>query len=192
MATENQKLSRDVDVLEAMAAEMASYLDSDVLFWPLTGSLPRLTLGGYLLREHRLLALRNLLSEAEQARVEAAVTQVNQALDERIVRFETKANSEMEARLRQWNEHLKDAVNEGTIVGYPSAVEVRLMIQAIINRLSMPPYQLDGRFTQQVALLDNKLRGMWVPGDFIYPDEWQPAYPQSSYWYLYGSVRQRK
>ncbi len=192
MATGNGKLSRDVDVLEAMAAEMETYLDSDVLFWPLSGSLPRLTLGGYLMREHRLLALRDLLSEEEQARVEAAVTQVNQALDERIVRFETKANNELEARIRQWNEHLKDAVNEGTITGYASAVEVRLMIEAIINRLSMPPYQLDGRITQQVGLLDGRLRNLWIPGDFIYPTEWQPAYPQATYWYLYGSVRQRK
>lgn len=191
MTTGTEKLSRDVDILEAMTAEMATYLDSDVLFWPLTGSLPRLTLGGYLMREQRLLALRNLLSDAERARVEAAVVQVNQALDERIVRFETKANNELEARIRQWNEYLKDVVNEGAAAGYMSAVEARLTAQAIIERLSMPPYQLETHATQQLAAVDNRLRNMWVPGDLVFAADWQPAYPQSTYWYLYGSVRQR-
>jgi hypothetical protein len=191
MPTGSEKLSRDIDVLEAMAAEMATYLDSDVLFWPLTGSLPRLTLGGYLMREHRLLALRHLLSPEEQARLDAAVRQFNEALDERIVRFETKGNRELESRIRQWNEYLKDVVNEGAAGGYMSAVEARLMAESLLNRLSMPPYQLDGRLRQQVASLDSKLHGRWLPGDFIFPDEWQSAYPQSSYWYLYGTIRPR-
>jgi hypothetical protein len=191
MTTGTGKLARDVDILEAMAAEMATYLDSDVLFWPLTSNLPRLTLGGYLMREHRLLALRDLLSDAGQSRVEAAVTQVNQALDERIVRFETKANHELEARIRQWNEYLKDVAGEGMASGYSSAVEARVMVEAITNRLSMPPYRLDQRINHQVGLLDSRLRSHWASGDFIWPAEWQPAYPQSTYWYLYGSVRRR-
>jgi hypothetical protein len=135
--------------------------------------------------------LPELLSDTDQARVEAAVTQVNQALDERVVRFETKANHELEARVRQWNEYLKDVAGEGIASGYSSAVEARVMTEAITNRLSMPPYQLDERINQQVALLDSRLRSHWTPGDFIWPAEWQPAYPQSTYWYLYGSVRRR-
>ena len=51
----NERLAQDVTTLGAMAGQMADYLDSEILFWPLgRGDMPMLTLGGYLLREHRL------------------------------------------------------------------------------------------------------------------------------------------
>ena len=62
MIFDDEKLAQDVPILSAMAAEMANYLDSDILFWPLSGSrMPRLTLGGYLMRQQRLLILKNSL-----------------------------------------------------------------------------------------------------------------------------------
>src|SRR5688500_2426298 len=61
MAHAAARLSEDLEVLEAMAAEMNEYLKSEVLFWPMRqGNLPRLTIGGYLMREHRLRALAEL------------------------------------------------------------------------------------------------------------------------------------
>jgi len=54
----SERLAQDAAVMGAMAGQMAEYLDSEILFWPLgRGNMPMLTLGGYLLREHRLLAL---------------------------------------------------------------------------------------------------------------------------------------
>ena len=63
LSTDNNKLTRDLSILVAMAAEMETYLNSDVLFWHMsTSHMPALTLGGYLMRQHRLLALRDLLT----------------------------------------------------------------------------------------------------------------------------------
>lgn len=183
------KLRQDLEILSAMAAEMESYLKSDVLFWPMAiGNMPRLTLGGYLMRQHRLVALGSLLSEAETAKLDSAVRQFNEALVEKIVRLEQRANKELEARLRQWGEYLNDLSRSKESGGayYGTAVETRAMITALVNKLSLPPYKLESRITQQVAMFDNNLRRRWQSGDFVWPEEWQPAYPEKSYWWLYG------
>jgi hypothetical protein len=184
-----EKLREDLEILEAMASEMDSYLKIDVLFWPMEDSnMPRLTVGGYLMRQHRLLALEDLLDEAEKSRLEAAVSQFNDALVEKIVRFEQHANQELEARLRQWGEYLKDLSRESSsAVYYATSVEPRAMITAIINKLKLPPYRLNDRVQQQVIMLDNNLRRRWHSDEFVWPESWQPAYPEAIYWYLYGT-----
>ncbi len=190
MSEEKTKLAQDVFILKEMSGEIVDYLRSDVLFWPMMkGGLPRLTLGGCLLRQHRLLALRDLLSTEEQAQVDTAVTQFNQALIEKTVRFEQKAHQELKARIRQWSEYLKDMQWKTTAADYATAVETRAMIMAIIQKLQHPPYQLAPRIPKHIHLLDNDLRHYWHTGSFIWPEAWQPAYPQTAYWWLYGGLK---
>ncbi|MCB9421578.1 MAG: hypothetical protein H6667_17365 [Ardenticatenaceae bacterium] len=192
MLDEVGKLAQDVTILAEMAGEMEEYLRSDVLFWQLMkGGLPKLTLGGYLMRQHRLLALPKLLTDEEQAVVDTAVAQFNRALVEKIVRLEQKAHQELEARIRQWGEYLKDFRWErgAAVAGYTSAVETRVMMTAVTDKLQMPPYQLNSRITDQIAVLDGNLRSRWRPGSFLWPEAWQPAYPRTDYWYLYGAAR---
>ena len=188
----NERLGQDVAVLSAMAEQMPQYLDSDILFWPAPrGGMPALTLGGYLLREHRLHALAGLLTAEQQMEVSGALTRFNQALADRVVRFEKKAHHELEARLRQWEEYLKD-MDRGTFdrsSNYATAVETRAIIQALLNRLGMPPYRAEDRPEQHLAALDTRLRGRWQPGDFVWPAAWEPAYPREVYGWLYGSPR---
>ena len=190
LSTGKEKLKQDLAILEAMASEMEAYLMSDVLFWQMMkGGMPKLTLGGYLMRQRRLLALRDeLLDTAEQARLDAAVAQFNQALVEKIVRFEQKANEELGVRLRQWSEYLKDLnwESKASAATYGSAVETRAMIAALIDKLQTAPYRLEPHYAQQLNVLDMNLRNHWKWGEFVWPDEWQPAYPRDRYWWLYG------
>jgi len=188
----NERLAQDVAVLEAMAEQMAGYLDSDQLSWPAPhGGMPAMTLGGYLLREHRLTGLPHLLSNEQQARVSAAVAQFNQALRDRVVRSEQKAHGELEVRLRQWDAHIRDIDHDtfGRTSNYDTVVEVRAIIQALLDRLSMPPYHTEQRSLEQLALLDTRLRNRFRPGDFVWPADWASAYPPSTYWWLYGAPR---
>ena len=188
-----EKLERNLDTLEAMAAEMDEYLRSDVLFWPMRrGDLPRLTLGGYLMREHRLLQLRSLLDMQEQKRLHQAINRYQEALEEKVVRLEKKAHEELEARLRQWGEYLGEAKRGAGIDYYGSSAETRAMIEALITQLRVPPYKLDEEVPKKVALLDRELRRIWEPGEFVWPQEWKGAYPQERYWWLYGHPRKRK
>jgi len=184
-----EKLENDLEIVEAMASEMNEYLNSDVLFWPMQkGDFPRLTIGGYLIRQHRLNGLRELLDNEQRSRLDAVIDLFNQALVEKVVRFEERAHQEIQARMRQWSEYLKEAGTESLSIGnyYASAVEPRAMIAAILDKLEMPPYELDKSIPQQLVVYDNALRRHWLPGTFIWPEEWAPAYPKSEYWWLYG------
>lgn len=187
-----EKLKQDLIVLETMAGLMGEYLQSDVLFYPAPRSdLPKVTLGGYLMRQYRLLQLRDLLDMEEQSRLHEAISHYNSALDEKVVRFETKAHTELEARLRQWQEYLREAKRGVNVAYYESAVDTRAMIEALIGQLRIPPYQLDDEMSRNLALLDRELSRVWERGEFIWPREWKPAYPRDEYWWLYGHPRKR-
>jgi hypothetical protein len=194
LSIERSKLEHDLTILQAMAGEMEDYLESDVLFWQMMqGGLPKLTLGGYLLREHRLLGLREqLLDESQQKRLDAAVIRFSHAVDEKIVQLEQKAHRELEARIRQWGEYLKDLEwgSTASIAGYHAAVDTRMMIAALVQKLQIAPYQLNARLGRQIQLLDENLLRCWEPGDFIWPEEWESVYPPADYWWLCGSPRQ--
>lgn len=187
-----EKLKQDLVVLEMMAGLMEEYLRSDVLFYPGPRTdLPKVTLGGYLMRQYRLLQLRDLLDMEEQSRLHEAIGQYNSALDERVVRFETKAHTELEARLRQWQEYLREVKRGVNIAYYESAVDTRAMIDALVAQLRVSPYELDEEIPRDLALLDRELSRVWERGEFIWPREWQPAYPREEFWWLYGHPRKR-
>jgi hypothetical protein len=63
------------------------------------------------------------------------------------------------------------------------------MITALVNKLKLPPYELSPRIPEQIAMYDNNLRRRWHSGEFVWPEEWQPAYPEGTYWYLYGKPK---
>ena len=181
------RLKQDLIILEAMASEMDEYLRSQTLFWPMMkGNLPRLTVGGYLMRQHRLTDLRYLLDPTEQDRLDVAISQFNNALVEKVVRFEERAHQELHARLRQWGEYLKELSRDNMGDYYRSHVQTRAMIAAMLDKLRLPPYELDTRILDQLTVYDNVLRNHWQAGDFVWPDDWRPAYPQKDFWWLYG------
>jgi hypothetical protein len=183
-----EKLEQDATILAEMASQMDAYLKSDTLFWKMgVSGMPMLTLGGYLMRQYRLLLLRDLLSLEKQAELETAVIQFNTALVEKTVRFETKTHAELDARIRQFEAYLRDVRSKKeTRLNYETAVEPRAMIEAIIDKLNMAPYKLNPQIPGRVETLDKNLRQGWVRREFIWPQAWIPAYPQNEFWWLYG------
>lgn len=185
------KLRRDLAILAAMAKGMDGYLHSEALFGEIgVGGMPMLTLGGYLMREHRLYLLRDLLPPEERQTLEEAMIAFNSTLVEKVVRFEERAHRELAARIRQMEAYLRDVENkQGGVSNYATAVEPRAMITALSDKLTLAPYRLNPRIHEQVELLDKNLRRHWRPGEFIWPDGWQPAYPQEEFWWLYGQPK---
>lgn len=183
----NSDLIEDLRHMAAMAEEMDAYLMSDVLFWRMDSG-PRLTLGGYLMRQHRVLALADELNPEGLALLNTAVSNYNNALHEKIVRYETKANNEIEARLRQWGEFLGDLERDGVVSRgvYANGVETRIMLEHLLASLRNQPYHLNDRYVEQLVNLDSRLRRHWQPGDFVLDNIWQEAYPEDEFWYLYG------
>ncbi len=189
MTDSDKKLAQDLTILQAMASQTADYLKSETLFWPMGFSqMPKLTLGGFWLRQHRLTALHTLLTGEQQAQLSIAIKTFETAVSNQIVRTEQRTYTELEARIRQWGEYLRDVSGgkSAEIAGYAAQVEVRAIIAALIAQLQQPPYRLNPAQVESVLAQDKALRARWHSGPFVWPDKWQPAYPQPEFWWLYG------
>lgn len=189
MADSDEKLTQDLAILQEMASQMGDYLRSDTLFWPMQYTyMPKLTLGGFWLRWHRLTFLRSLLTADQLAQLSAATKQFETAVSPWVVRTEQRAHTELAARIRQWSEYLRDvhAGKATDVAGYPAHVETRAIIAALIDQLQQRPYRLDQSVSAPILQQDKGLRARWEPGEFVWPDAWQPAYPKPEFWWLYG------
>lgn len=182
-------IETDLTIVEKMAAEIALYLASECRHWVMgDDDLPLLTIGGYLMRQNRLLILCKTLQPDQQRRLQQTVSEFEQALVEQVVRFEERTHQELHARLREWMGYLRglSAHKPKHNITYPTAVNTRVIIAAMMDKLQSPPYQLNDAVLDEVTILDRRLRGQWILGEFVLPLVWQPAYPPEKYWWLYG------
>jgi hypothetical protein len=190
MSGTNEVLAQDLRTLEVMVESMNEYLASDATHWSMTGNnMPKkLTIGGCLMRQERLQRLRRRLDMADQARLDKCIGIFNASLSNQVVRFEARAHDELHARLREWTSYLNDATSKSTTnqAYYATVVDTRIVITALIHKLSQPPYQLKARLEQEVAQMDVRLQGQWQTGEFVLDKIWEKAYSASEYWWLYG------
>ena len=93
MPDSNGRLALDLAILLEMAGQMEDYLRSETLFWPMQYSdMPKLTLGGFWLRQHRLTALHTLLTAEQLAQLSTAIKQFETAVSDWVVRTEQRAH----------------------------------------------------------------------------------------------------
>lgn len=184
-----KRLEEDLNILAAMATVMTPYLDSTAVYYPLAHStFPRLTLGSYLMRQHRLLAVRDELSTTEDGKLETAVSKAEQAIGERVVRVEQKGEEEVRIRLRQWKQTVKELRErtEQEAPYYATTVENRVILAALLHYLQHKTYRFDVSLQGDTGAVDQKLHAIWQSGPFVWPDVWEPAYDEDVYWWLYG------
>lgn len=185
----NDRIEEDLQVGDAMTNSMSTYLDSTAVYYPLvTATFPKLTLGGYLMRQHRLLAVKEQLSVADKDHLEKMIFEFQQTINSRVVRVEQKGQEEARIRVRQWEQAITELQEtpESDIAYYPTTVENRVMLAALLSHLQQKPYQFDNDLVTDTAVVDQKLQTIWQAGEFIWPQVWQSAYPQNNYWWLYG------
>lgn len=183
------KLEKDLDILKAMVEELANYLASEVLYWPMfKANYPQMSLGGYFMRQRRLQHLSYLLSDAEQDALEQAVTQFNELTFDKKALLKKKGFRELEARTKQWEQNLSEYLDSEAIEKeyYKTDAEVRTMIADLIFELEIDLSQDNEELLFKIDSLDQGLMANWQDGDFIWPEEWIPAYGKGDYWWLYG------
>ena len=178
-------LLRDLTILEAMVKELPEYLKSDASRWAIQADMPPLTIGGILMRIQRLGKLQEQLPYLDKTRYNQATAAFEDALLEKVVRFEQRTHQELHARLGNWSTCLREPHIQPN--RYIDKVDTRIVIEAMIIALSQKPYHLEQQVTNEINTLDKNLKKRWHPGEFILDAVWQPAYPQQSYWWLYGA-----
>ena len=189
MDSEYTVLLHDLSILEEMAANMNAYLVSDVREWTIPRSnMPKLTIGGYLMRQHRLLAVEDKLNVDDLVRLRAAIKVFDDALIEKVVRFETRAHQELHSRISEWVNCLRDLGRRSSteVNYYAGIVDKRVVITALIEKLQTQPYQLRMGVQEEMHDLDLNLRKRLADHAFIWDTVWRSAYPKEKYWWLYG------
>jgi hypothetical protein len=188
MTEGTKKLKIDLAIMAVMASEMSDYVRSDVLFWRMSrGNMPKLTFGGYLMRQYRLVSLRHQLSAEDQERLRTAMDRFDEAIQGWTVRVESRMHQEIDARIRQWGEYMRDlrAGSGSALTSYPSAVEARCMLTHLLDHLYQPGYQVLPRFESELNILDTRLNSIRKITEFVWDEEWEKAYPVNRFDYLY-------
>ncbi|MFN2196053.1 MAG: hypothetical protein ACK2UW_08020 [Anaerolineales bacterium] len=182
----------EVSFLESALPEIESYLFSDELFWPVLGNprgrdayFPRLTIGTLLLSIKRASALAS--SAATEAQVIQLKTRLNAYRTQWRANWEAKAHREIISRLNQWRNYLMEYRQNSHHQAdfYPQEVRWRVIAALLSDEIK----QLTDTEADMLNGLDNIVRGILEPGEFIWPNELQAAFPPSPFWYLYGKPR---
>lgn len=192
MNSERDILRRDLTILEKMLDRLPEYLQSDETYWETKEpDMPKMTIGGCLMRLDRLDALRRRMAPDDQENLDRAKQTFADALEDHVVRFEKRAHQELHARLSEWVAYLKDLSRHMVADEdyYADIVDVRVVITALLDKMRTAPYQVQQQVVDEINSLDQNLRTRWYAGEFVWPAVWQPAYPLEKYWYLYGKPR---
>lgn len=181
----------DLRYLRAALADLEAYLLSNELYWPMGARpphgdppYPRLTMGGI------LLSRQNLAKRVMDGAQGQEYASLSSHLDEMRLHWQTawqaKAKRGFSSRLVQWSNFMEDYRKEpaNNIDRYAYEVRGRVMLQLLgPESQEIPSTELD-----LVNALDRVLEASFRPGSFVWDPALLPSYPQTQFWYLYGTL----
>lgn len=182
-------LDRDVRTVEAMAARLKPYVYEDELYGMMPGNLPKLTLGGLLMRLNRLTAIRDLLSPAQSQSVDKARQQLDEIRKEWRVAYEGKIQREFQSRLTSVGQFLEECADSTrrSDDNYPSAMEKRVMAEVLKDE-AVTLNIFDSDMETRLTGIDNGIHRYIHPSKFRWDLRLEPAYPRDKYWFLYSEI----
>jgi hypothetical protein len=189
---------RDLRIIEAMADQIDTYLVEEELLWPISGrvsgGMPRMTLGGFLLREHRLDSLQKRLDSPQRDRFAMARQAFHKGLAQWPVNGTRKIVREAEMRLNLLEQFLRDCddtVSHNCFDYWPSQAEQRTTLHHVSAALGGGPLaDSDQAVVVNAALarVDSGLRRYLLAGNegaFLWDPALEPVYPRREYWWLW-------
>lgn len=186
-------LQAELDALQAMAESLEDYLLSDQLLWPLTGSggmLPRLTVGGLLMRQHRMAYLQDVLAVDQRLACHDALQSIDMTLNQWAVHAREKMLQEWTMRVNLLAQFIRDCddleIVTDCVANWRSHAEQRVMLHHLQDALS----RYDGASDRdaELARIDRSLRRIVAEGEsghFLWADELVPIYPPDVFWWLW-------
>lgn len=180
-------IERHLDALTAMASNLTPYLYEDELFGHLGNNLPKLTVGGMVMRLYELQHLADYLTAEQQQRVYDAEVNINAARSEWALHYEQKILKEMGSRLGAVRWYLDDCMREPSSCagGWPNEAEKRTIV-AHLQREAKRLDVMTDELKVELSGVDSRLRGVHRDGDFLWDARLKDAYPKSEFWWLYG------
>lgn len=189
-------LERDWAFVREADAALEDYLLSPELFWPLSGAQPgnsalgmlQFTLGNLCLSLEKLSAVE--WPEMEQADLAAMRAHIEAVRNRWRANWSKKAAQEYQTRLKQWASYLQDLSGEqGSVSGYAYQARLRAIIDMLKRDIVREPDDIP---TSNLIGLDQRLRALSQPAEFVWEPEVQSAFPAGEYWYLYISIKPKR
>jgi hypothetical protein len=182
-------LERDLRVLSAMASSLTPYLYEDEMFGYLAGDLPKLTLGGLLLRLYRLSRLDDVLDADQQTLVQDARINFEAECSKWAAHYEKKLQHELLSRLKAFDYYLEECLEDprSAAAGYPIQAEKRTMIEHLRAEAEEHAVISD-EIENRLRLSDQRLRRLFRDGEFISDERLKQVYPREHFWWLYGHI----
>ena len=145
-----------------------------------------LTVGGFLLRVHRLDGRRGLLNPVREQRLDAALKSFQDVTQEWSVHTEKRIRRELRSRINSWQWFVDDcqANKRSCITYYATEAELRTLIEHIIE-YGHRYGDLDD-LQARLVKLDALFRLWFKSGSFIWRGDLEQIYPQERFWWLYG------
>jgi hypothetical protein len=178
--------AQNLAFIHAGLLELVTYLNSDVLFWPLAGSSnqQRLTPGGILLGVKRLWGWEiSLAGQMELTRLENQLDSIRRKWSSA---WELKSRQEVHVRLNLWKNYLADYRESPDLQAelYPQQVHLRVLIHLLELDTGLLPEE-----TEILAELDRIIQSAWLSGGFLWEQELASTFPEPEYWFLYGILK---
>lgn len=186
-------LDRDVQAVSAMASSLTPYLYEDEMYGFLSGDLPKLTLGGLLMRLYRLTRLEDDLDADQRTALQDARINFEAEQSKWAVHYEGKLQRELQARLNAVSQYLHEYSEDpqANASGYPSQAEKRLMIEHL-QREAEEYDVLTDELETQIKQVDHRLQRWLKEEGFIFDSRLEAAYPRQEFWWLYGYLPESK
>jgi hypothetical protein len=188
----DKEIDQRIRILTAMASNLTPYLYEEELFGHLGDHLPKLTVGGLLLRLHQFEALLYRLSPEQQTYVHDARINFEQTRNEWMVHYEEKLRQELKSRIGALAWYLEEcATGERSCSGdWRNEAEKRTIV-AHLQQAAEAAEIFENEFAYSIAEVDGRIRRFFEAGEFIWDEDLKNAYPKADYWWLYGTMRDR-
>ena len=187
MSIGQYNLQQDLVEAEAMVHTMPGYVRQDNLFYTLGGTLPQMTLGGFLIRSRRLRLFQDRLSAKEVVTLHDIENRHRDVLDEWRYHYVKMIGAEVLSRQRTVTYFLNECAEDLTSCQHVYRPEAfrRTAIQHVVE--IMKRLQVDNLdvVSQDIGHLDQGLQAVLERDEFLWDDELRPIYPEDTYWWLY-------
>lgn len=176
--------------LQAGAEILEDFLLSPDVYWPIgiqapSGETPypQLSLGCLALAQTR--AQVKAQSQPEKVQYERVLAEIQAVHEKWRVAWGNKAANECRSRLTQWRNFLED-YREKPAADYDRfAYEVT---RRVVLQLLSADAALSSIEQELISGLDGLLDSLLVRGEFIWEADLQTAFPEQTFWFLYGRL----
>jgi len=181
-------LSQDLREAQYMASALEPYVRQDELYFNLGGGLPSMTLGGFLLRSRRLHLFQDRLKPDEVIILYDIEDAHREALQEWHYHYTKKLVTEAASRLDVIEYYLTECEENRADCrdNYNPEALRRTLVQELLHAINHLDIEDQSVIERKASDVDERLRPMLEPTEFLWDKDLKPAYPANTFWWLYG------